>query len=146
MADWRNAVLPEDRNFWVEIYNGELCIKSSKKEATFFTRKPIDFFGNTWYNNKAVGREREFEGLKATHLRENWIVWTLLRNELREKLQKKFWKNLLTNGLKCGIINKFAAKPDGSRRAGWRTSHEIGSRKRFEKIWKTSWQTSWNVV
>ena len=38
----------------------------------------------------------------------------------REKHQKKFWKNLLTNDPKCGIINKFAAKPDGSRRAGQR--------------------------
>ena len=46
-------------------------------------------------------------------------------------------KKHLTRNRKCGIINKFAAKPDGSRRAGQRarkiTDSDLPGEKRFEK-------------
>jgi hypothetical protein len=58
------------------------------------------------------------------------------------KRSKEILKKGLTNDRRCGIINKFAAKPDGSQRAGRGREKPqdrvMRKEKRFEKILKTS--------
>jgi len=72
----------------------------------------LDKTEKAWYNNKAVGREREFRKPEAPHFEK----LESLRFKARGKTNlKKVLQNLLTNLRKCGILNKFAAKPDGSQ-------------------------------